>query len=196
MKELIVATRNRGKLVEISQLLGEYVHTILSLQDFPDLPEIVEDGATFEENALKKATSTALATGRPVIADDSGLTVEVLGGKPGVYSARFAGDDANDAENNEKLLRELSGIPVEKRLASFRCVIALSLPDGTQQTFTGELEGLILETPRGSGGFGYDPLFFVQEYNKTLAELPLDIKNRISHRGKALNKLKSFLSDS
>jgi XTP/dITP diphosphohydrolase len=194
MKELLVATNNRGKLVEISQLLSEYVPTILSLRDFPDLPDIVEDGATFEENALKKATCTAIATGRPVIADDSGLTVTVLGGKPGVYSARFAGENATDSENNEKLLSELTGIPLERRLASFRCVIALSLPDGTQQTFSGELEGLILETPRGSGGFGYDPLFLVQEYNQTLAELPLEIKNRISHRGKALNKLKAFLS--
>lgn len=196
MKELIVATRNRGKLTEISQLLGEYVNRILSLHDFPDLPEVIENGATFEENALIKATSAALATGRAVIADDSGLAVAALGGKPGVCSARFAGDGATDSENNEKLLLELSGVPPEQRLASFRCAIALCLPDGTKQTFRGELEGVILETARGSGGFGYDPLFLVQQYKKTLAELPLDIKNRISHRAIALNKLKSFLCNS
>jgi XTP/dITP diphosphohydrolase len=195
MKELVVASRNSGKLLEINQLLMGFVTKILSLQDFPDLPEILENGATFEENALKKARITALAVGKPVVADDSGLVVDVLGGRPGVYSARFAGNGASDIENNEKLLKELSGIPTEKRLASFRCVIAICFPDGAYETFSGELEGLILDTPRGTGGFGYDPLFLVREYDKTLAELPLHIKNRISHRGKALNKLKSFLAE-
>jgi len=195
MKELIVATSNNGKLIEINELLKGYVTTTLSLQDFPDLPEIEEDGLTFEENAIKKARITSLATGKPVIADDSGLMVEALGGKPGVYSARFAGNGASDAQNNEKLLRELTGIPAEKRLASFQCIIALYIPDGSCITFSGELEGLILESPRGSGGFGYDPLFLVREYGKTLAELSPEIKNRISHRGKALNKLQSYLSN-
>jgi len=195
MKELIVASRNNGKLKEINELLKGVVTTTLSLQDFPDLPEIEEDGLTFEENAIKKAKITCLATGKPVIADDSGLMVEALGGKPGVYSARFAGNAATDEQNNEKLLRDLTGIPAEKRLASFQCIIALYKPDGSCITFSGELQGLILESPRGSGGFGYDPLFLVREYGKTLAELSPEIKNRISHRGKALNKLKSYLSD-
>lgn len=195
MKELIVASRNSGKILEINQLLKGCVTNILSLQDFPDLPEIVEDGATFEENALKKARIAALAVGKPVVADDSGLMVDSLGGSPGVYSARFAGDGATDTENNEKLLKELSGIPTEKRHAFFRCVIAICFQDGTCKTFSGELEGLILNAPRGTGGFGYDPLFLVREYGKTLAELPMEIKNRISHRGKALNKLKSFLTE-
>ena len=190
-----MASRNNGKLKEINELLKGVVTTTLSLQDFPDLPEIEEDGLTFEENAIKKAKITCLATGKPVIADDSGLMVEALGGKPGVYSARFAGNAATDEQNNEKLLRDLTGIPAEKRLASFQCIIALYMPDGSCITFSGELQGLILESPRGSGGFGYDPLFLVREYGKTLAELSPEIKNRISHRGKALNKLKSYLSD-
>jgi XTP/dITP diphosphohydrolase len=196
MKELIVATGNKGKLIEINELLKGYVTTTLSLQDFPDLPEVEEDGLTFEENAIKKAKTTSLATGKPVIADDSGLLVEALGGKPGVYSARFAGIDASDEQNNKKLLRELSGIPAEERLASFQCIIALYMPGGTCMTFSGELKGLIIESPRGSGGFGYDPLFLVREYGKTLSELPLEIKNRISHRAKALNKLKSYFGTS
>jgi XTP/dITP diphosphohydrolase len=194
MKELIVATGNNGKLIEINELLKGYVATMLSLKDFPGLPEIEEDGLTFTENAIKKAKLTSLATGKPVIADDSGLLVAALDGRPGVYSARFASPGASDAQNNQKLLAELSGIPAEKRLACFQCVIALYQPDGSCVTFSGELDGLILESPRGSGGFGYDPLFLVREYGKTLAELPPEIKNRISHRGKALHKLKAFLS--
>lgn len=193
MKELLVATANRGKLNEIEHLLQGTVAHVFSPADLPPLPEIVEDGETFTENAVKKALSAAVATGKPVIADDSGLVVDELGGRPGVRSARFAGEHASDAENNARLLRELSGVPEERRTAAFRCVVALCMPDGECLTFDGELKGAILDKPRGEGGFGYDPLFLVSEYGQTLAELPLEIKNIISHRGKAFAKLKEYL---
>lgn len=193
MKELVVATANRGKLRELEQLLDGTVTRLFSPADFPVFPEVVEDGETFAENAVKKARSAALATGKPVIADDSGLVVDELGGRPGVRSARFAGERASDAENNAKLLRELAGVPAERRTAAFCCVIALCLPGGECLTFEGRLEGVILDEPRGTGGFGYDPLFLVPDYGQTLAELPLVIKNTISHRGKAFARLKEYL---
>lgn len=193
MKELAVATRNAGKLKEIRQLLEGNVGMIYSLADFPEMPDIVEDGVSFEENALKKAKLTAQRLEKPVLADDSGLCVDALGGRPGIYSARFAGSGADDKENNKKLLAELAGIPFNKRSASFQCVIALCFPDGSQQTFFGELKGMILDEARGANGFGYDPLFLIPEYGKTLAELSSVIKNRISHRGRALAELKNFL---
>jgi len=194
MKELLVATGNKGKLREFGELLKGVVETILSPADFPGLPEVEEDGATFEANAIKKALSAAVSTGLPVLADDSGLSVAYLGGRPGVHSARFAGPKASDADNNALLLRELAGVPAEERGAAFHCVIALCRPDGSCQTFDGSLPGVILEAPRGSGGFGYDPLFLVPEYGQTFSELPLDIKNRISHRGRAMQQLKAALS--
>lgn len=193
MKELLVATGNRGKYRELEHLLQGAVERLFSLADFPGLPPVVEDGATFAENAEKKALAAAVATGKPVIADDSGLAVDALGGRPGVYSARFAGDGAGDGENNAKLLREMAGVSPGGRGAAFHCVIALCLPDGTCRTFEGELKGIILEAPRGTAGFGYDPLFLVPEFGSTLAELPLEVKNRISHRGKALAELKAHL---
>ncbi len=196
MKELLAATGNRGKLVEIRELLRDTVETLLSLDDLPGIPPVMEDGADFAENAVKKALSAAIATGKPVIADDSGLEVHALGGRPGVRSARFAGEDASDAENNSKLLDEMALLPEENRSAAFRCVIALCFPDGSCRTFTGELRGTILKEPRGSGGFGYDPLFLVPEYGRTLAELPIEVKNAISHRGKALRQLKEYLTGS
>jgi XTP/dITP diphosphohydrolase len=194
MKELLVASGNKGKLREFAELLKGVVDTILSPADFPGLPEVEEDGATFAENALKKARSAALFTGLPVLADDSGLSVDILDGRPGVYSARFAGPGATDADNNALLLRELSGIPAERRQAAFHCVIALCRPDGSCLTFDGSLPGVILEAPRGSGGFGYDPLFLVPEFGQTFSELPLEIKNSISHRGRAMQLLKAALS--
>ncbi len=193
MRELFVATRNRGKLKEFEVLFTGVVDRLLSPADIPDVPEVTEDGATFQENAVKKARAAALAIGKPVFADDSGLVVDALGGRPGVYSARFAGEGASDNDNNALLLREMSSVPTEERTAAFRCVIAICFPDGSCRTFDGELEGVILDSPRGTGGFGYDPLFLVPEYGQTLAELPLDVKNRISHRGKALVKLKEYL---
>ena len=196
MKELIIATGNKGKLVEIEDLLRDVVETFYSLHDFPEIPKVEEDGATFEENAVKKGRSAALATGKPVIADDSGLEVDILGGRPGVHSARFAGEDASDSANNEKLLKEIANSPEDQRTAAFRCVIALCLPDGSCRTFTGSLKGIILLEARGTGGFGYDPLFLVPEHGQTLAELPLDVKNAISHRGMALARLKECLAGS
>ena len=194
MMELLVATGNRGKFREIEELLRDTVTKLYSLDDFPGTPLVEEDGATFTENAVKKGLCAARATGKPVIADDSGLEVDLLGGRPGVYSARFAGKDAGDSENNSRLLRELALLPGDQRTAAFRCVIALCFPDGSCRTFTGALRGLILNEPRGTGGFGYDPLFLVPEYGLTLAELPLEVKNTISHRGKALALLKEYLA--
>jgi XTP/dITP diphosphohydrolase len=194
MKELLVASGNKGKLREFAELLRGVVDTVLSPADFPALPEVVEDGDTFQANAIKKALSAAIATGRPVLADDSGLCVDCLGGRPGVRSARFAGEEASDADNNALLLRELAGVPAERRGAAFHCVIALCRPDGSCQTFDGKLPGVILEAPRGDGGFGYDPLFLVPEYGQTLSELPLEIKNSISHRGRAMQQLKAALA--
>ncbi|ACM21363.1 xanthosine/inosine-5'-triphosphate pyrophosphohydrolase [Geotalea daltonii FRC-32] len=194
MKELVVATGNRGKLLEIEDLLRGCVEKLLSPADFSSFPAVVEDGLTFTENAVKKAKAAAEATGKPVLADDSGLVVDALEGNPGVFSARFAGEGASDADNNDKLLGELARLPETERSAAFHCVVALCYPDGSCRTFDGELRGLILDSPRGSEGFGYDPLFLVPEYSLTLAELPMSIKNRISHRGKALEALKEFLA--
>jgi XTP/dITP diphosphohydrolase len=194
VKELLVASGNKGKLVEIAKILDGCVERIYSLADFPDIPAVREDGDTFEENARKKAMNAALATGMPVLADDSGLVVDALDGRPGVYSARFAGEGSNDAENNDRLLKELAGVAAEKRTAAFHCVAVLCFPDGSSRVFRGELQGVILERPRGAGGFGYDPLFLVPDQGKTLAELHMDIKNGISHRGKALGDLRSYLS--
>lgn len=193
MRELLVSTRNRGKLKEFEALFAGVVDRLLSPADIPGVPEVTEDGATFRENAVKKARAAALAIGKPVLADDSGLVVDALGGRPGVFSARFAGEEASDDDNNAMLLREMVSLPAEQRTAAFRCVIAICFPDGSCQTFDGELRGVILDAPRGTGGFGYDPLFLVPEYGQTLAELPLEIKNSISHRGKALEKLKDYL---
>lgn len=188
-----MATGNRGKFMEIKELLRDTVANLYSLEDFPEIPAIEEDGATFAENAIKKAQNAAQATGKPVIADDSGLEVVALGGRPGIYSARYAGEGAADSANNAKLLRELANLPDGERAAAFHCVVALCFPDGSCRTFSGELKGFILKGPRGTGGFGYDPLFLVPDYGRTLAELPLEVKNVISHRGKALAGLKQHL---
>lgn len=195
MKELVVATANKGKLRELELLLHGVVDDILSLADFPAMPPVVEDGATFAENAIKKARVAAASTGKPAIADDSGLVVDALDGAPGVRSARFAGEGAGDLENNSKLLAMMEGISPKERQGAFCCVIAFCLPDGTCRTFSGELKGLVLSEPQGSGGFGYDPLFLLPEYGKTLAELPMEVKNRISHRGVALAKLIDYLDN-
>lgn len=193
MNELLVATGNRGKLREFEALLRGVIPRVYSLADFPEVSAVEEDGVSFAENAVKKARNAALTTGMPTLADDSGLVVEALDGCPGVFSARFAGLDADDGANNAKLLRELGGVPRESRRAAFHCVIALCQPEGECRTFIGELSGIILDAPRGEGGFGYDPLFLVPEYGRTLAELPLELKNRISHRGRALKELKDYL---
>lgn len=195
MKTLLVATRNRGKLNEISQMLLGVVGTVLCLEDIPDFPEICEDGKTFAENALKKAREASAATGLPAIGDDSGLVVEALGGQPGVYSARFAGEHATDEDNNRRLLNVMNGIPSEQRSGAFVCVLAYVTPQGEEQLFTGRIDGTILDAPQGSGGFGYDPLFLVEAFGRTMAELTLDEKNRISHRGQAVMGFKAYLTE-
>jgi XTP/dITP diphosphohydrolase len=191
--ELVIATRNQGKLREIKRLLEETEIRVLGLDAFPELPEVDEDGETFADNARKKAVTVARLTGRLTLADDSGLEVLHLGGAPGVRSARYAGADADDAANNRKLLSALAGVSRTGRRGAFVCAMALCGPDGDCRFFSGRLEGILAEVPRGDGGFGYDPLFLVPEYGKTLAELPLEIKNRISHRGQALRQALEYL---
>jgi XTP/dITP diphosphohydrolase len=193
MNELVVATRNVGKIKEIQALLDGVVATVRCAADFPDFPETVEDGATFEENALKKAREATVFTGLPALADDSGLVVDALDGRPGVYSARFAGDGAHDASNNLRLLEELSQVPLDQRRAAFVCVMAYVTPDGAQRIFSGKVTGKILTSQRGEGGFGYDPLFLVDGFDRTMAELAMHEKNRISHRGQALQLFRNYL---
>lgn len=185
MRRLVLATRNAGKVRELVSLLGPLGVEVASLADYPDLPEIPEEGDTFEANAVFKAREVARLTGETALADDSGLEVDALDGAPGVHSARFAGEPKDDAANNAKLLRLLEGVPPERRTARFRCVVALATPEGEVYTAEGSSEGVILDRPRGENGFGYDPLFYVPALGKTFAELDMEVKNRISHRGKA-----------
>lgn len=193
--KLLVATGNPGKLKEICRLLAGTGIEVVGLGQLENPPEVVEDGATFEANACKKALEMARFSHCLTLADDSGLAVAVLDGAPGVHSARYAGEPGDDAANNAKLLQELSAVVDEKRQAAFHCVLALAWPDGRCQTYAGKVSGLIMRGERGAGGFGYDPLFMVPEYGKTMAELPLDIKNRISHRGMALRKVIPVLQE-
>lgn len=195
MKQLLVATRNRGKMKEIGAYLAGVVDELLCLADMPHLPDTVEDGDTFAANALKKAREASAATGLPVIADDSGLVVDALGGLPGVISARYAGEPCDDQANNRKLLHELTGITLERRSGAFVCVLAFVHPDGTEALFEGKIAGCILEAPRGTNGFGYDPLLFIEEHNATMAELSVEEKNRISHRGQALRAFSRWLKE-
>ena len=191
--DLIISTSNKNKLREFKELLQEFPFTILSLEDFPQIPPIVEDGKTFYENALKKATTVAQRTGKLTIADDSGIEVEALGRKPGVTSARFAGEDASDDENNAKLLKDLEAVPPEKRGACFKCVLVAAPAEGKTSFVEGECKGTIIHEPRGEHGFGYDPLFLVPEFKKTFSEITPEEKNKISHRACALRKLLEIL---
>ena len=184
MMNLLIATRNPDKLREIKTLFQLPGLEIISALDFPDIPEVIEDGATLEANAIKKAVTLALATGVWALADDSGLEVHALGGAPGVYSARYAGENCTYADNNVKLLQELQD--VEERSAQFRCVMALADPSGRAQFVDGVCSGRIARDVSGDAGFGYDPLFVPDGYDRTFAELSPDEKNRISHRGRAL----------
>jgi XTP/dITP diphosphohydrolase len=194
-REVVIATRNPGKFREIRAILSPLHLKLLSLKDFPDLAEVEEDGATFAENAGKKARAIARLTGRLAIADDSGLMVEALGGQPGLFSARFAGENATDQERCQKLLDEMAGIPEGKRQATFVCALAVAFPGGKLQVVEGECRGWITFAPRGKHGFGYDPIFFVPEFGKTMAELEPEVKNRISHRAQALEKLRLILPE-
>jgi XTP/dITP diphosphohydrolase len=196
MWKIVVATHNKGKLKEIKELLKvlkDYDVELVGLDSFPGIPMVREDGNTFYENALKKAHYVAEYSGLPAIADDSGLEVDALEGKPGVYSSRFAGENATDEDNNVKLLEMLKGVPYDKRTARFKCVAVLYIPDGATEatiiTAEGVCEGIIGMEPKGTAGFGYDPLFVVPEFGKTFAELGEDTKNRISHRAEAFKKL-------
>jgi XTP/dITP diphosphohydrolase len=188
-KTLVLGTKNEGKIAEFSQLLSGFDLQIMTLKDFGPLPAILEDGKTFEENAYKKAHGTAKATGMPALADDSGLVVTALGGAPGVRSARYAGENATDVENNRKLLREMNGI--NNRKAAFECVLAIAVPRGPALIYEGRCEGLVGTELRGDQGFGYDPLFHYTPLGKTFAELSRSEKNGVSHRGKALMELKN-----
>ena len=192
--ELVVATRNAGKLKEIRRLLEAQGVIALGLDQFPELRDVEEDGDTFAANATKKAEEVARATGLPCLADDSGLTVAALDGRPGVYSARFSGEEATDSSNNRKLLVEMASVPENERQAAFCCVMALCLPGQPTRLFEGRVVGHLLKQLQGDGGFGYDPLFWLSEFNCTMAELPLDVKNRISHRGQALRQVVEFLT--
>jgi XTP/dITP diphosphohydrolase len=192
---LVLATRNKGKVREIGSSLAIPSLTFQSLNDFPDLPEVIEDGSTFLENALKKARTISNSLNVPVLADDSGLVVDVLQGAPGIFSARFAGPKARDQENNEKLIDLLKRVPEEKRTARFVCVLVFYDPSGQWVQTEGICEGLIAEAPRGDQGFGYDPVFYLPEFQKTMAQLPLETKNQISHRAKAMGKMRFFILD-
>ncbi len=192
--ELVLATNNRHKAAELQALLSDVGVRIRTLAEFPDAPEVVEDGTTCEANAIKKATAIANHTGLPAMADDTGLMVEALGGRPGVYAARYAGEQATYEDNCRKLLGELQGVPVAKRRARFVTVVAFVPRPGVQaQVVEGALDGVIAEQPAGTYGFGYDPVFVVPELGKTLAQLTSEEKNRISHRARALAKVREIL---
>ena len=196
MKMLVVATRNRGKLKEIETFLSGLVENVLSAADLEGFKETIEDAATFEDNALKKAREAMLFSGFPALADDSGLAVDILDGRPGIYSARFAGEGASDAANNSMLIEELEGVPEEQRQAAFVCAMAFVTPDGLEKVFSARVGGHILREGRGVNGFGYDPLFLVDIYGRTMSELSLEEKNLISHRGQALKQFRNFLEES
>ena len=189
-----MATRNRDKCAELAALLGDLGIRLRTLEDFPEVPDVAEDGETCEANAVKKASAVARHTGLPAIADDTGLQVDALGGRPGVYAARYAGETASYEDNWRKLLRELEGVPREQRRARFITVAAVARPSAEKvEVVEGVLEGFIAEAPVGTQGFGYDPVFYVPELGKTLAQLTSDEKNRISHRARAVIKAKVLL---
>ncbi|MDI3481537.1 MAG: XTP/dITP diphosphohydrolase [Tepidanaerobacteraceae bacterium] len=192
MKTIVIATKNPGKLLEFKQMLGQLPYRIVSLADFPEI-NICEDGKSFDENALIKARTVAEKTGLLALGDDSGLEVEALGGKPGIFTARYAGENASDEENIKKLLSEMENVPWEKRGAHFVCSLALAFPDGRIFIERGFCSGIIALKPRGEYGFGYDPIFYLPAYNKTMAELSDSEKNRISHRARALERIKMYL---
>ena len=194
IQTVVLATRNRHKLGEILTLMPGLKLNIKTLDDFPGAPEVMEDGKTLEENAVKKAKSSALFCGFWALADDTGLQVDALGGGPGVYSARYAGPECSCAGNNLKLLAELAGLPPEKRTARFCCVMALVSPGGSVITVEGRLEGWIALAASGANGFGYDPLFVVARLGKTLAELTPEEKNSLSHRADAVRKIEPYLA--
>ncbi|MBB5324612.1 XTP/dITP diphosphohydrolase [Anoxybacillus tepidamans] len=189
MKEVIIATKNAGKAREFQALLEKKGVKVKTLLDFPDCPDVEETGSTFAENARLKAETIASYFQRTVIADDSGLSIDALDGRPGVYSARYAGEEKDDQANIAKVLKEMEGIPFAKRTARFHCALAVAVPNERTVVVEGTCAGYITDAPRGENGFGYDPIFYVPQKEKTMAELPKEEKNKISHRADALTKL-------
>jgi XTP/dITP diphosphohydrolase len=193
VKELVLATRNPDKGRELAALLGGLGIRIRTVAEFPSVPEVEEDGETCEANAIKKAREVARSTGLPSVADDTGLEVDALGGRPGVFAARYAGEHASYEDNCRKLLRELEGVSTEARRARFLTVAAIAFPGGDVHVTHGTLEGAITEHPIGDRGFGYDPVFLVPEFGKSLAQLTIEEKNGISHRAKAFAQVRAWL---
>ncbi|KUG23733.1 nucleoside 5-triphosphatase rdgb (dhaptp, ditp, xtp-specific) [hydrocarbon metagenome] len=193
--KIVFASGNEGKVREIREMLEGMGIELVSLKSYAGVPEIVEDRSTFLENALKKAKVISEFTGETVLADDSGLSVNALGGEPGIFSARYAGEKATDDDNIDLLLERLKNIPQEKRTAFFCCALVLYRTDGSYDSFESKWHGRIIDDRRGTNGFGYDPVFFVPELKKTAAELPPEIKNKVSHRGQAFAQLKRKLTE-
>lgn len=193
MKKIIFATGNQGKMIEIREILADLDAEILSMKEAGVQADIVEDGKTFEENAVIKAKAICEKTGEIVLADDSGLEIDYLNGEPGIYSARYMGEDTSYHIKNNNLIERLAGVPDEKRTARFVCAIAAAFPDGTVKTVRAAMEGRIGYEERGENGFGYDPIFFLPEYGCSSAEISMEEKNKISHRGKALRAIKEAL---
>jgi XTP/dITP diphosphohydrolase len=193
IRELVLATRNRDKVIELVALLNELDITIRTLDEFPDAPAVVEDGDSCEANAVKKARVIAEFTGFPAVADDTGLEVDALDGRPGVYAARYAGEEATYEDNCRKLLHELRGVPHERRTARFLTVAAIALPFDGIRVAHGILNGVIAEEASGTLGFGYDPVFLIPELGKTLAQLPVAQKNTVSHRAKAFTQMREIV---
>ncbi len=192
MKKLVLASRNKHKLRELKYFLNGLPFEVLSVDDYPGIPHLIEDGTTFEENALRKARQVYERTHELSLADDSGLEVFFLNGRPGVYSARYAGIDANDEKNNQKLLAEMRGVAPRRRTSQFKAVLAL-VGKEIERTTEGICPGILAETPRGTNGFGYDPIFIPNGFNRTYAELTAEEKNRISHRSRAFAKMRDVL---
>jgi len=195
MLEIVLATRNQDKIREIEKILNGINARLLSLDDFPGCPKVVEDGETLEENAKKKALVVSQYAKKHSLAEDTGLEVEALSGAPGIHSARFAGDNSTYEDNNRKLLKLMEKLSLGDRRAKFRCVAALAKPDGEVVTCEGVCEGIITFEVKGKSGFGYDPLFLLPEYGKTFAELGEETKNKISHRARALTKIKEIINN-
>lgn len=195
MKKIIFATGNADKMKEIREILSDLDAEVLSMKEAGVQADIVEDGKTFEENAVIKATAICRLTGEVVLADDSGLEIDYLNKEPGIYSARYMGENTDYHVKNGNLIERLSGVPDEKRTARFVCAIAAAFPDGSVKTVRGTMEGRIGYEEKGENGFGYDPIFYVPEYGCTTAELSPEQKNAISHRGKALRKIKDMIRD-
>lgn len=194
LQKFVLATRNQDKIQEIRRLLNDLDLEVVTLDSFPTAPEVVEDGDTLEANALKKARVIHDFTGLTAVSDDTGLEVTYLGGAPGVYSSRYAGESATYADNVNKLLEELKEVPFEQRKARFRTVVAV-VGQGIERILEGTVDGYIVDTRAGTGGFGYDPIFYVPKYKRTFAEMDLALKNKVSHRAKAFEALLTWLRD-